>query len=161
MDKALPVYPAARFLYNVIMKKSTIVLDILAALSFIGAYETREFAAHRIGFVRWLNFNGDKLREALPLDTVKYVLLAAAAVLAVIALIRLIKRKAELSANDLVMAAVMIASVAFYAYAAVSFGYSFSPASFLIVPLIWLGSVLVIVRNLLSPARVKKNRDEK
>lgn len=160
MDKALPVYPAARFLYNVIMKKSTIVLDILAALSFIGAYETREFAAHRIGFVRWLNFNGDKLREALPLDTVKYVMLAAAAVLAVIALIRLIRIRSRLKANDMVMAVVMIAALIYYAYATVRFTYTFSPASFLIVPLIALGTLLVTARNLKSPARIAKADEE-
>ena len=142
------------------MKKSTILLDILAGLAFLGAYEMRRFAAHRIGFVRWLNFNGAKLREALPLDAVKYAALAVTAVIVLIAAIRLLRRRSELTTGDKVMAVIMTGTFLFYVHATMNYTYAFSPASFLLVPLIALGTLLVTARNFLSPSQVKKS-DEK
>lgn len=142
------------------MKKSVIITDILAALAFFGAYETKRFADHRIGFVRWLNFNGAKLREALPLDTIKYAALAVTAVLVLIAVLRLVKRRKELLTGDIAMAVVMIAALLFYAHATMDYTSGFSPSSFLLVPLIALGTLLVTARNFLSPAGVGRT-DEK
>ncbi len=46
-------------------------MDILAIASFAGAHYLRVFAKKKLGFVRWLNFNGAKLSESIPFDTRK------------------------------------------------------------------------------------------
>ena len=50
-------------------------MDILAIASFAGAHYLRVFAKKKLGFVRWLNFNGAKLSESIPFDTLKFVML--------------------------------------------------------------------------------------
>ena len=50
-------------------------MDILAIASVAGAHYLRVFAKKKLGFVRWLNFNGAKLSESIPFDTLKFVML--------------------------------------------------------------------------------------
>lgn len=128
------------------MKKKYIVLDLLAAACLAGQHYVKVFAARKIGFVRWLNFNGAKLKEAVPVDTVKYVMLAAAVLLAAAALTRLIRNRSRAGVNDLVMAAVMAVATVYYAYVTVTMNYDASKASFLIVPMVGLGVFLLIAR---------------
>ena len=127
------------------MKKSCIIIDILASLALIGAYETRSFERRKLGFVRWLNYNGGKLREALPLEAIKYIVLAVAVVIATILVIKVF-RNAESSILDKVMAVLTVALTAYYAYATVVIVYDVSKASFMIVPLIGLAEYLMLIR---------------
>lgn len=130
------------------MKKKNLVLDILAAACLVGQHYIKVFAARKIGFVRWLNFNGAKLREAIPADTVKYVMLSAVVLLAAVALIRLYRKRAGAGIADKAMAAVMSAAMVYYAYLTVTMNYDVSKASFLIVPVTGLGVLFLIIRVL-------------
>ena len=49
------------------------------------------------------------------------------------------------------MCAVMIAAAAYYVYATVSFDYDYSQAYFLMIPAAGLGTLLLAIRNLISP----------
>ena len=131
------------------MKKKFIILDVLALASLLGAYVTKNYADKKLGFVRWLNFNGNKLRENYPTETIKYIAAAAALVLCVWALYRLIRGKQHLAAPDKIMTAVMVIVTLYYMYATYTIVYTVTPSSFLLVPLIGLAAFLLIIRNLL------------
>ena len=133
------------------MKKSTIILDILAGLAFLGAYEMRRFAAHRIGFVRWLNFNGNKLIESIPYDKVKYIMMAVILLVALLALAAALRRKAAKGINGTIMCVVLIAASLYYVYATIAFDYAYSQAFFLMIPAAGAGTLLLAIRNLIPP----------
>ena len=131
------------------MKKKYIILDIIALASLLGAYVTKNYADKKLGFVRWLNFNGNKLRENYPTETIKYIAAAAALVLCVWALYRLIRKRQQLTVPDKIMAVVMTAVTLYYMYATCTILYTVTPSSFLLVPLIGLSAYLLIICNLL------------
>ena len=131
------------------MKKKYIILDVLALASLLGAYVTKNYADKKLGFVRWLNFNGNKLRENYPTETIKYIAAAAALVLCVWALYRMIRKKQQLAAPDKIMAVVMIFVTLYYMYATYTIVYTVTPSSFILVPLIGISAFLLIIRNLL------------
>ena len=125
-------------------------MDILAALSFVVAHYFRVFAAKKLGFVRWLNFNGKKLTENLPIDTVKYAALALILILAAVAAYKVVKNRAGAGIKGMIMCVIMAAAAAYCAYATVCFDYDYSQAYFLIVPVIWLGTLFLIIRSLIK-----------
>ena len=131
------------------MKKKYIILDVLALASLLGAYVTKNFADKKLGFVRWLNFNGNKLRENYPTETIKYIAAAAALVLCAWTLYRMIRKKQQLAAPDKIMAAVMVIVTLYYLYATYAIVYTVTPSSFLLVPLIGISAYLLIIRNLI------------
>ena len=133
------------------VRRAYIILDILAAAAFAGVYFLKEFARTKLGFVRWLNFNGSKLSESVPTDTVKYVMLAVILLTVLLALLTALRRQAGSGINGAVMCAVMIAAAAYYVYATVSFDYDYSQAYFLMIPVAGLGTLLLAIRNLISP----------
>lgn len=140
------------------MKKLHVLLDVLAAAALAGAYEMFKMAAHRPGLVRWLNYNDKKLREAIPVGTVKYIALALAALLIVIACIRVFGKSSASTALDKIMTAVTAALTAYYAYATVHFTYDVSKAAFLIVPLTGLAVYLMIIRCFTSRRAAKDSK---
>lgn len=140
------------------MKKLHVLLDVLAAASLVGAYEMFKMAAHRPGLVRWLNYNDKKLREAIPVGTVKYIALAIAVILIVIACVRVFGKASASTAIDKGMTVLSAALTAYYAYATVHFTYDVSKAAFLIVPLIGLAEYLMIIRCFTSRRAVKDSK---
>ena len=131
------------------MKKKYIILDVLALASLLGAYVTKNYADKRLGFVRWLNFNGNKLRENYPTETIKYIAAVAALVLCVWALYRLIRKKQQMTVPDKIMAVIMTIVTLYYMYATCAIVYTVTPSSFLLVPLIGISAYLLIMRNLI------------
>lgn len=139
------------------MKKKYIVFDSTAMLFLIGAYFTKHFTDRKLGFVRWLNFNGAKLRESFPTETVKYIAAAFCVILAAIALCRLLKRYSMLSLADKIMAAVMIAAAIYYCYATIAIVSTVTPCSFLLVPMIGLASFCFTLRNLTRAGELSRH----
>ncbi len=153
-EKGQPLCPGVRTrdhtrINNRKMKKKYIILDVLALASLLGAYVTKNYADKRLGFVRWLNFNGNKLRENYPAETIKYIAAAAALVLCVWALYRLIRKKQQMTVPDKIMAVIMAIVTVYYMYATCAIVYTVTPSSFLLVPLIGISAYLLIIRSLI------------
>jgi hypothetical protein len=135
------------------IRRSYIVFDLLAALSFAGAYYSRVFAKKKLGFVRWLNFNGTKLTESIPVDRVRIIAAAAILLIVVAVLSVALKRRSEAGFNGIVMCAAMVVAALFTVNATMKFDYEYSQAYFLIIPVLWLGTLFLCIRNLIPPAR--------
>ena len=56
-------------------KVACVVLDILALTAFGGAYAVEHFSKAKLGMKRWVNYNANALREALPIDLICAVVL--------------------------------------------------------------------------------------
>ena len=112
-------------------------MDILAIASFAGAHYLRVFAKKKLGFVRWLNFNGAKLSESIPFDT-------GAGFFAY-------RHRKSIGLNGIIMCAAMLFAAAYCVYATKVCDYSYSQAYFLILPVLWLGTVFLAVRNFILP----------
>ena len=133
------------------VRRSYIILDILAAAAFAGVYFLKEFARTKLGFVRWLNFNGNKLIESIPYDKVKYIMLAVILLVALLALAAAFRRKAAKGINGTIMCVVLIAASLYYVYATIAFDYAYSQAFFLMIPAAGAGTLLLAIRNLIPP----------
>ena len=135
-------------------RRAYIILDILAAACFAGAHYLKEFARTRLGFVRWLNFNGNKLTENYPVGRIKFIMLAVILLLVVAAVFLTSVRKIRFAGiNGIVMCAVTVAAAVYYVYASVAFDYSYSQAYFLIIPVIALGTLLLALRTMIPPLK--------
>ena len=139
--------------YTMKIRRSYLILDILAAASFAGAYYIREFAKKKLGFVRWLNFNGAKLEESIPTGKVKLIMLAVILLAAIIALLLTMRRKLSAGVNGIVMCAAALAAAAYAIFATFTFDYGYSQAYFLIIPVLWIGAILLAVRAMIPPAK--------
>ena len=137
------------------MKKRA-ALDIIAILSLIGAHYVQYFTVSKIGFVRWLNYNNNKLHELLPLGTIKYAALAIILILMVIAIAGLIRNKSKLNILDWAILAAMCIVAVYYIYVTRVLVYEVTKSAFLIVPLIGLAALLLVIRNLVRAADLKK-----
>ena len=126
-------------------------MDILAIASFAGAHYLRVFAKKKLGFVRWLNFNGAKLSESIPFDTLKFVMLILILALAAGAGFFAYRHRKSIGLNGIIMCAAMLFAVAYCVYATKVCDYSYSQAYFLILPVLWLGTVFLAVRNFILP----------
>lgn len=140
------------------MKKLHIILDLLAAAALFGAYKLKYYAVRKPGLVRWLNYNDNKLREAIPVGIVKYAVLAVAIILVAIVFSKVSKKTSEATVPDKVMTLVTAALTAYYAYATVHFTYDVSKAAFLIVPLIGFAEYLMIIRCFTSGRKGKNSK---
>lgn len=131
------------------IKKSYIIFDILGILAFLGSYLCYYFTERKLGFVRWENHFYRNLCEAVPLATIKWAAFIIIAALAVIIAVRVFRKKVN-AVNNKIMAAVMLCAAAYYLYATISIVFSYTTASFLMVPLIALGVVMFEIRSLIG-----------
>ena len=141
--------------------KKLITADVLAVLAFAGAHYVQYFTDRKLGFVRWLNFNSVKLHEKFPLETIKYTAAIIIVVLAVLSIALLIKRKTGLKVYDWLLMLCTAAAAVYYVYATAVIVYEVTPCSFLLVPLIGLGTLLFAVRNLARASMLRRERSDK
>ena len=134
------------------IRKSQIIMDILAIASFAGAHYLRVFAQKKIGFVRWLNYYEAKLSGSGSADTVRHALLILTAVLAAAAVLFALRHRKSIGLNGIIMCAVMLCAAAYCAFASVRFDYAYSQAYFLIIPVLWLGTLFLVIRSFILPA---------
>ena len=66
------------------MKKLIAVFNVLTVAMMAGTYVLYYFSLRKLGMVRFLNFHSQNIKSAIPLDVVKYIVLAVAAILVVI-----------------------------------------------------------------------------
>ena len=140
------------------IRKSHLIMDFLAIIMFVGAYYCKMFADTKLGFVRWLNYNGSKLATAVPIDRIKFVTFLIIAVIAVLAIGRILKGKRDFRIVDIAIAIVTLIMTVFYLYATITFTYDYSEAYFLLLPLVALGTLFTVIRCLISS---KVHKDEK
>lgn len=101
------------------MKKLIAVFNILTVVLMAGAYVLYYFSLRKLGMVRWLNFHSQNIENAIPLDVVKYIVLALTVILVVILAWRIIKsphRTGGAIAN-VVLALLVVAANAFVVFA--------------------------------------------
>ena len=140
------------------IRKSHLIMDFLAIIMFFGAYYCKMFADTKLGFVRWLNYNGSKLAAAVPIDRIKFVTFLIIAVIAVLAIGRILRGKRNFRIVDIAIAVATLIVTLFYLYATITFTYDYSEAYFLLLPLIALGTLFTAIRCLMSS---KVHKDEK
>ena len=139
------------------MRVKYLGFEVTAILFLVAAYYTKYFTDRKLGFVRWLNFNGAKLREQYPTETIKYAALAGVIILTCIALYRFIKKRSVLKMTDIIMEAAMVAATLFYGYATISITNSVTPCSFLLIPLIGAASYLLAIGNLIRGKELQRS----
>ena len=140
------------------IRKSYLTMDFLAITMFVGAYYCKMFADTKLGFVRWLNYNGSKVTESFPIDRIKFAVFVIVAVIAAIAIGRILNGNRDFRLVDLVVAAITLIVTLFYLYATITFTYDYSEAYFLLLPLVALGTLFTAIRCLISS---KVHKDEK
>ena len=103
------------------MKKLIAVLNVFTVMLMAGAYVLHFFSVRKLGMVRWLNFHSQNIENAIPLNVVKFIVLAVAVILIAVLAWRILKssqRTGGAIAN--VVLAILIAA----AYALVVFSIS-------------------------------------
>ena len=103
------------------MKKLVAVLNVLTVILMAGAYVLHYFSLRKLGMVRWLNFHSQNIENAIPLNVVKFTVLAIAVILIAVLAWRILKspqRTGGAIAN--VVLAILVAA----AYALVVFSIS-------------------------------------
>ncbi|WP_455052685.1 hypothetical protein [Mogibacterium sp.] len=140
------------------IRKLNLFCDILAVLAFCSAYICKSFAETKLGFVRWLNYNGEYIKKIVPMEHVEFVILIILILLLICVFILVRLKKVRFVLNDKIMLFVAVLVTLFYVYAIFNFDYEYSQAYFLIIPLIGLGDFFIIIRCMTSD---KDNRYEK
>ena len=103
------------------MKKLVVVLNVLTVILMAGACVLHYFSLRKLGMVRWLNFHSQNIENAIPLNVVKFTVLAIAVILIAVLAWRILKspqRTGGAIAN--VVLAILVAA----AYALVVFSIS-------------------------------------
>lgn len=73
------------------MKKLIILFNALTVALVAGSLALYFFAQRKLGLVRWLNFHSQSIRDAVDIDTVKYVVLALVVVVTAVMAWRILK----------------------------------------------------------------------
>ena len=97
------------------MRKLAVVLNVLSTILVIGAGVLYYFSLRKLGMVRWLNYNSQRINDIMPVDVVKYAVLAVAVVLIAFLVWRIFKSPNH-AAGDLAGVVFAVAVVVAYAF---------------------------------------------
>ena len=103
------------------MKKLVAVLNVLTVILMAGAYVLHYFSLRKLGMVRWLNFHSQNIENAIPLNVVKFIVLAVAVILIAVLAWRILKSSQRTGGA---IANVILAILVAVAYALVVFAIS-------------------------------------
>ena len=103
------------------MKKLVAVLNVLTVILMAGAYVLHYFSLRKLGMVRWLNFHSQNIENAIPLNVVKFTVLAIAVILIAVLAWRILKSSQRTGGA---IANVILAILVAVAYALVVFAIS-------------------------------------
>ena len=103
------------------MKKLIAVLNVFTVMLMAGAYVLHFFSVRKLGMVRWLNFHSQNIENAIPLDVVKFIVLAVAVVFITVLAWRILKSPHR---SGGAIANVVLAILVAVAYALVVFAIS-------------------------------------
>ena len=117
-----------------------IISDLLIAALLAGAYIVQYFAKRKLGMNRWIVFKISKVKEALPIEMLRYVAVAAVLALAVLVLLLYGRNRKAYQKIVLPMVIVTIVLAAGYLGFTLYFSQERVRAYYLMLPLIGLAS---------------------
>ncbi len=124
-----------------------IISDLLIAALLAGAYIVQYFAKRKLGMNRWIVFRISKVKEALPIDMLRYVAVAAVLALAVLVLILYGRNRKAYQKILLPMVIVTIVLAAGYLGFTLYFSQERVRAYYLMLPLIGLANVVQLAKT--------------
>ena len=119
-----------------------IISDLLIAALLAGAYIIQYFAKRKLGMNRWIVFKISKVKEALPIETLRYAAAAAVLVLAVLLIIVYSRRRKSYQKILLPMVIVTAVLAAVYLLFTLYFTQERIRAYYLMLPLIGLANAV-------------------
>lgn len=123
-----------------------ITSDLLIAALLAGAYILQYFAKRKLGMNRWIVFKISKVKEALPIEALRYA--AVAMVLALAALLVILYGKYRKECRKIVFPMVIVAVILAVGYLGFTLYFSQERvrAYYLMLPLIGLANVVQLVK---------------
>ena len=134
-----------------------IISDLLIATLLAGAYIVQYFAKRKLGMNRWIVFKISKVKEALPIDMLRYVAVAAVLALAVLVLILYGRNRKAYQKILLPMVIVTIVLAAGYLGFTLYFSQERVRAYYLMLPLIGLANVVQLAKTFTAMKLCKVN----
>lgn len=124
-----------------------IISDLLIAALLAGAYIVQYFAKRKLGMNRWIVFKISKVKQALPIEMLRYVAAAAVLALAVLVVILYGRHRKAYRKILLPMVIVTIVLAAGYLGFTLYFSQERLRAYYLMLPLIGLANVVQLVKT--------------
>ena len=124
-----------------------IISDLLIAALLAGAYIVQYFAKRKLGMNRWIVFKISKVKEALPIEMLRYVAVAAVLALAVLVLLLYGRNRKAYQKIVLPMVIVTIVLAAGYLGFTLYFSQERVRAYYLMLPLIGLANVVQLAKT--------------
>lgn len=134
-----------------------IISDLLIAALMAGAYIVQYFAKRKLGMNRWIVFKISKVKEALPIEMLRYV--AVAAVLALAVLVSLLYGRNRKAYQKIVLPMVIVTIVLAAGYLGFTLYFSQERvrAYYLMLPLIGLANVVQLAKTFTAMKLCKVN----
>ncbi len=134
-----------------------IISDLLIAALLAGAYIVQYFAKRKLGMNRWIVFKISKVKEALPIEMLRYV--AVAAVLALAVLVSLLYGRNRKAYQKIVLPMVIVTIVLAAGYLGFTLYFSQERvrAYYLMMPLIGLANVVQLAKTFTAMKLCKVN----
>ena len=134
-----------------------IISDLLIAALLAGAYIVQYFAKRKLGMNRWIVFKISKVKEALPIEMLRYVAVAAVLALAVLVLLLYGRNRKAYQKIVLPMVIVTIVLAAGYLGVTLYFSQERVRAYYLMLPLIGLANVVQLAKTFTAMKLCKVN----
>ena len=122
-----------------------------------GAYIVQYFAKRKLGMNRWIVFKISKVKEALPIEMLRYVAVAAVLALAVLVLLLYGRNRKAYQKIVLPMVIVTIVLAAGYLGFTLYFSQERVRAYYLMLPLIGLANVVQLAKTFTAMKLCKVN----
>lgn len=123
-----------------------IISDLLIAALLAGAYIVQYFAKRKLGMNRWVVFKISKVKEALPIEILRYAAVAAVAALVILLIIMYGKHRGECKKIVLPIVIVSVALAVFYFAFTLWFSQEKIRSYYLVLPLIGLANVVQLIK---------------
>ena len=134
-----------------------IISDLLIVALLAGAYIVQYFAKRKLGMNRWIVFKISKVKEALPIEMLRYVAVAAVLALAVLVLLLYGRNRKAYQKIVLPMVIVTIVLAAGYLGFTLYFSQERVRAYYLMLPLIGLANVVQLAKTFTAMKLCKVN----
>ena len=134
-----------------------IISDLLIAALLAGAYIVQYFAKRKLGMNRWIVFKISKVKEALPIEMLRYVAAAVVLALAVLLVILYGRNRKAYRKILLPMVIVTIVLAAGYLGFTLYFSQERVRAYYLMLPLIGLANVVQLAKTFTAMKLCKVN----
>lgn len=134
-----------------------IISDLLIAALLAGAYIVQYFAKRKLGMNRWIVFKISKVKEALPIEMLRYVAVAAVLALAVLVLLLYGRNRKAYQKIVIPMVIVTIVLAAGYLGFTLYFSQERVRAYYLMLPLIGLANVVQLAKTFTAMKLCKVN----